>query len=147
MSQFELTEWLPYSPKTVFDFVTDPANAPQVIANVVKMEQITPGDVGVGTKYRETRRINNKEETAEMTISAYDPPHLYAMTAVTSGIDVTYRYRLTPKDNGTQVHLLGTVSASGIKKLMTPLVTAIMKRQDGDHLQRLKAAMAETAVG
>jgi hypothetical protein len=33
------------------------------------------------------------------------------------------------------------VQANGLKKAMIPVVTAVMKKEDGDHLENLKAVM------
>lgn len=34
------------------------------------------------------------------------------------------------------------VTGRGVKRLMAPLVAAVMKREDGDHLERLRDAMS-----
>jgi hypothetical protein len=38
---------------------------------------------------------------------------------------------------------LNEVKAKGIKKLMLPLVASILKKEDGDHLQRVKKVLEE----
>jgi hypothetical protein len=45
----------------VFGFLTDGANAPRVVPSVVRVEKLTDGPVGAGTRYRETRLMNGKE--------------------------------------------------------------------------------------
>lgn len=143
MSGFTLTEWINQPVEAVFDFATDPNNAEKVISGVTNMEQISAGPIGVGTRYREKRVVNGKEAEAEMEISAYEPPSSYTMTSEMKGITVSYTYRFVPENNGTRVDLICNVSASGLKKLAAPMVASIMKKEDGDHLERLKAAMSQ----
>ena len=38
--------------KDVFAFVADPNNMPKWNSAVVSLEQVSPGDVGVGTKFK-----------------------------------------------------------------------------------------------
>lgn len=66
MSTFEMTEWVAQSPKDVFRFVTDSANAPRVSDSVILMEKLTDGPVSVGTRYQETRLMEGKEQRAEL---------------------------------------------------------------------------------
>lgn len=145
MSGFTLTEWINHAPETVFHFSLDPANAPKVVAGVTKLEQLTPGKVGVGTRFRETRVVNGKEAAAEMMLTVYNPPHNYAMSAEVKGITVTYNYQFVPENGGTRITLVCNVAASGLRKLFTPIVAAVMKKEDGTHLQNLKQVMAEVA--
>ena len=141
MSGFTLTEWINQSPEAVFDFAINPENASKVIEGVTKMEQISSGPVGVGTRFREARVVNGKEAMAEMELTSYEPPRSYQMTSEMKGIVVSYRYDLVPENGGTRVNLVCDVSAKGLKKLAAPMVASIMKKEDGDHLQNLKAAM------
>jgi hypothetical protein len=39
------------------------------------------------------------------------------------------------------VDLVCEVKASGLKKLVLPMVASILKKEDGDHLQKVKDAL------
>jgi hypothetical protein len=97
----------------------------------------------VGTRYRETRLMHGKEQTAELEVSEYAEPNAYAMRNVTSGIETVYRYTLQPEKDGTRINLVCEIKAAGIKKIMQPLVAIILKKEDGAHLQRLKQVLEE----
>jgi hypothetical protein len=141
MSGFNLNEWIARSPNEVFDFIVASENAPKVAANIKSMVKLTEGMVGVGTRYRETRLMNGKEAQAELEIVDFEPGQRYAMKNVTDGIETIYRYTFTSEKNGTRVDLVCELSASGVKKLMLPMVASILKKEDGDHLQKLKKVM------
>ncbi|MDX1418299.1 MAG: hypothetical protein R3293_29130, partial [Candidatus Promineifilaceae bacterium] len=82
----------------------------------------------------------------ELVIQEILAPQKYVVSAEQSGITVTYTYLLRRERSGTQVDLQADISSNGLKKLMLPVVTSIMKREDGDHLQHLKVAV-EAAAG
>ena len=141
MAGFNLSEWISRSPSEVFDFITASDNAPKVVPSVTNMVKLTEGPARVGTRYRETRLMNGKEAQAELEVVEYEPGQKYAVRNLTEGIETVYRYTFHPEAGGTRVDLVCEVKASGLKKLMLPLVASILKREDGDHLQRLKKAL------
>lgn len=142
MAGFAMSEKIARSPRDVFDFITTPDNAPRIMPNVKNMIKLTEGPVGVGTRYRETRLMNGKEEHAELEVMEYVPGEKYAMRNLTAGIETVYRYTFHPEADGTHVNLVCDVQARGLKKLLLPLVVSVLKKEDGDHLQRLKSALA-----
>jgi len=141
MAGFNQTERISRSPRDVFNFITASDNAPKVLPSVQSMVKLTEGPVRVGTRYRETRRMNGKEQYAELEVVACEPDQAYAMRNVTDGIETIYRYTLHPEAGGTRVDLACEVKAGGFKKLLLPMVVSMLKKEDGDHLRRLKKAM------
>ena len=141
MSGFKMNEWIARPPKEVFDFITTSDNASKVVSSVTSMTKLTEGPIRVGTRYRETRVMNGKEHRADLEVVSFEPNQTYAMKNVTDGIETVYRYNFQPESNGTRVDLVCDVKASGLKKLMLPMVVSILKKEDGDHLQRLKKAI------
>jgi carbon monoxide dehydrogenase subunit G len=141
MATFEMTEWVARPPIEVFQFVTDPANSPKVISSVIRTETLTDGLVGVGTRYRETRLMNGKEQQTELEVAAFENGSRYSVRNETQGIETVYNYSFNPEKHGTRINLICHVNAKGLKKAMVPLVVNILKKEDGDHLQRLKNAM------
>jgi len=143
MAGFNKSEWVARPPKEVFDFITNSDNASKIVSSVKSMAKLTEGSVGIGTRYRETRLMGGKEQHAELEIVEFAPHQRYAMQNVTEGIEVVYRYNFQPERGGTRIDLVCELKASGIKKLMLPVVASILKKEDGDHLQRVKKVMEE----
>ena len=141
MAGFEMSERISRPPKDVFDFITTPNNAPKVVPSVKSMVKLTEGPVRVGARYGETRLMDGKEQHAELEVVAYEPNEKYAMKNVTEGIETVYLYTFHPEAGGTRVDLVCEVKAGGLKKLMLPIVVSILKKEDGDHLQRLKKVL------
>ncbi|HWI32520.1 MAG TPA: SRPBCC family protein [Microbacterium sp.] len=148
MAGFKMSEWISRPPQDVFEFITAPENAPRVVPTVKSMVTLTDGPIHVGTRYRETRVMRGKEEHAELEVVAYEPGQKYAVQNLTEGIETVYQYAFRPEADGTRVDLLCDVKAGGAKKLLLPLVVAELRKEDGDHLQRLKELLeAEGAPG
>src|SRR5687767_3590322 len=143
MTGFNMSEWVARPPEVVFDFITASDNAPKIVSSVTSMVKLTEGPVRVGTRYRETRLMHGKEQQAELEIVEFEPTGKYAMQNVTEGIEIVYRYNFQPERDGTRIDLVCELKAKGIKKLMLPLVASILKKEDGDHLQKVKKVMEE----
>lgn len=141
MAGFERTGWIARPPQEVFEFITSPENAPKVVHSVKQMVPITDGPIQVGTRYRETRVMRGKEEHAELEVVAYEPARHYGVKNHTQGIDTVYRYTFQPEANGTRVNLVCDVQARGARKMVLPLVASVLQKEDGDHLQRVKAVL------
>jgi len=107
------------------------------------MEKLTDGPIGVGTRYQETRLMDGKEQTAELEIVAFDNGSRYSVRDETQGIETIYEYDFRPENDGTRIHLTCHINARGLKKAVVPVVVNILKREDGDHLQRLRSALEE----
>ena len=143
MTGFNMSEWVARPPKEVFDFISASENAPKIVNSVTGMVKLTEGPPRVGTRYRETRLMHGKEQQAELEIIEFEPSRKYAMQNVTSGIETVYHYHFQPERDGTRIDLICEVKAKGIRKLMLPLVVSILKKEDGDHLQRVKKVLEE----
>lgn len=139
MNGFEFSEHIARPPKEVFELISDPSNGSKFVDNIKDCQKLTDGPIGVGTKFRETRLMNGKEASADLLVSAYEPHTHVGISTETEGIKVEYHYHLSPEDGGTRVRWVCELEASGLRKMMLPMVAGIMKKEDGDHLQKLKA--------
>jgi carbon monoxide dehydrogenase subunit G len=139
MNGFQFTEHITRSPQDVFEVLSNPARATEFLDSITESRKITDGPIAVGTRFFETRVVNGKEASAELVVSAYEPPTHVGISAEAEGIKVEYHYRLSPEGGGTRVNWTCELEASGLRKMMLPMVAAIMKKEDGDHLQKLKA--------
>lgn len=141
MANFEFSEWINAPPEKVFEVLSDLPNASSYVENIKQSVKLTEGPIGVGTVFEETRVVNGQEATAQLEIREYDPPRRLAVGNETEGIDTNYIYTLEPENGGTRILWQAELSASGLKKMMVPMVASILKKEDRDHLQKLKAAI------
>ena len=88
------------TPDTVWAFVGDPASWPETMSAITRVEVLTDGEVGVGTRFAETRVMFGREATEEMTIAAYEPPHRMLFQAESGGTKYESVMRLEPAEGG-----------------------------------------------
>ncbi|UUN27272.1 SRPBCC family protein [Streptomyces sp. FIT100] len=69
----------------VWEALTDLQGMERVLSGVTKVEVLTDGGFGVGTRWRETRRMLGKEATEEMRVTASEPPERYVVEAESHG--------------------------------------------------------------
>ncbi|MFE8941874.1 SRPBCC family protein [Streptomyces sp. NPDC007872] len=96
------------SPGRVWEAITDLPGLPRVLTGVRKVEVLTPGGFGVGTRWRETRRMLGREATEEMTVTACEPPDRYVTVADSHGMHYVSELTLTPDGTGSAPGGTGT---------------------------------------
>ncbi|MEV7567713.1 SRPBCC family protein [Streptomyces tanashiensis] len=91
------------SPGRVWEAITDLRDMPRVLSGVERVEVLTEGGFGVGTRWRETRRMLGKEATEEMTVTECEPPDRYVTVAESHGMHYVSAITLTPDGAGATI--------------------------------------------
>jgi carbon monoxide dehydrogenase subunit G len=120
--QFRITRRIEAAPDRVFDALTDFPAAPERIRGIDRIEMLTEGEVGVGTRFLETRIIMRRAATEEMEITAFEPGRSYALEC--TGCGCLYRTDITvrPDGNAAVVEMdMKTRPLTFFAKLMTPV--------------------------
>ena len=135
------------SPQEVFAVAADFPNAARVIQAIETMQMLTEGPVGVGTRFRETRKMFGKEATEVMEVAVFEPPHRYVLHAESHGSKYVSGLTFEPEDAGTRVTMhFDAEPLSFFAKVMSFLMKPMMKkmgelcRRDlkdlGDYVER-----------
>lgn len=116
--QWTESQQIAASPQAVFAAATDFAGAPKRISGIKKMEMLTQGPAGVGTKFRETREMFGREATETMEIVDFQPGRSYTLYAnacgceyrtvvsvkpAAGGSEVTFSFKATPLSTGAKI--------------------------------------------
>ena len=105
MAQFTTKQHIAAPLDRMFEVATDFGNAPRYMRGIAKMELVTDGPVQVGTRFRETRIMFGKEATEEMEITAFDPPHGYALGCESCGCRYHSEFTFRAANGGTDVEM------------------------------------------
>ena len=136
---FKETVYIDAPVETVFAITTDFEHAPMIMDNVIKTEKLTEGPMQVGTQVKETRDIRGKEIETVLIVTEFIPHQKYTVTSESAGMTVEYQYHFMVKEDGTTVDFTGLIHSKGLKNaLIKPLFERILKKEDKDHLVRLK---------
>jgi len=132
--------------EAVWAFMTDFGNAPKWITGVEQSSQISPGPMGPGARFKETRTIGRRSETYEIEVREYDPPRRYAAAAQAGKAEFVYSFDLAASAAGTEVTMVATARGKGLfARLFIGIGMRFMEKIDGDQLERLKAAVEGSA--
>ncbi|WP_394189950.1 SRPBCC family protein [Paenisporosarcina quisquiliarum] len=136
---FKETVFINAPVEKVFAITTDFEHAPFIMENVVKTEKLTEGPMQVGTRVKEVRNIRGKEVDTVLVISEFIPNQKYTVKSENFGMTVEYQYRFLAQEIGTTVDFNGLIHTKGLKNaLIKPLFEMILKKEDKDHLVKLK---------
>lgn len=146
MARLTITRHVNASPDRTFGVFTDLRGAPDRIPEIVSLEVLTEGDIGVGTRFRETRKMFGKDETVEMEITSFTPGSSYAVECESCGAHYGTTFQFTPSaQGGTDVEMdLRVRPISFFAKLMSPVagfMMGTMKKALDKDMDRLQAAV------
>lgn len=146
--EFSVKESIPGKQERVFAALTDLDAAPGWMPGDVKIERQSEGPFGVGTEWRETRKMLGREATEYFEVTGYEPPRRIALrvdgSKGTSGKgEFLFEYLLEPKGDETEVTLTGEIRGLGalsglVGKLMAgPMRKAVKKDLEAlaEHLR------------
>ena len=112
----------------VFELFTDLEHAADRIAGLDLVEMLSEGQFGVGTRWRETRKMFGKEATEVMEITACEPPNMYVADAASHGSQYRSIWKFSQAGDGTDVAMeFQATPVSLMAKLMMPLAELMMK--------------------
>ncbi len=136
----------------VFALATDFAGAPGRISGIRKMEMLTQGPVGVGTRFRETRVMFGKEATETMEVVDFQPGRSYTLRAHNSGCDYRTVVSVRPAVSGSEISFDFsarplTIGAKLMGALMGWMVKGACVKAVKQDLMDLKAAAEQPAAG
>ena len=129
MTRLEIERTINASPAIVFERCSDFANSADTVEGIAKVEMLTDGPVGPGTRFRETRIMFGREATEEMEVEAYEPPRRYTLIAESHGARYHSEFLFEEVPQGTHVKL--TFDATPVTlfaKIMAVLTKPMQKK-------------------
>jgi hypothetical protein len=146
MPTFTLSRVIQAPAAEVFAAFTDVENLPARVKGIVRVEKLTPGPVGTGTRFKETRVMFRREASETFEVAALVPNTRFELTASGCGAEYRCTYAFAPDPaGGTRVDLtVATRAVSFWAKLFTPLAFLMiggMKKCAAQDLDDLRAAV------
>lgn len=112
------------SPDRIWALASDFGNAAGRIKAITKVEILTSGPVGSGTRFREWRG----RQVADMEIAAWSPPRSYTLRGYAMGTEFTSDIRCVPDGSGTRLEMEVHVRPQTFgAKLLSPLISLMSK--------------------
>ncbi len=126
MTSIEVTRPVNAPPERVWKILTDLETAESVISGILSIERLDGGSgFGVGTRWRETRKIMGKEATEEMEVTAVKPGRSYETKAGNAKVEYVSTMFVKPRGGGAVV---GMTLAARPKTTATRILSATVGR-------------------
>lgn len=145
MINLDLSTLIDRPVKDVFAFVADPNNMSKWNAAVVSLEQVTPGSVGVGTKFKSVGEMMGRRIEGEMQVTAYDPDNQCGFQVKAGPMQVNLTLAFKTVGTGTKVSLNAQGNPGGIFKLAEGVMAGQVKSMMEGNLLRLKSVLEKGA--
>ncbi|MDC0743553.1 SRPBCC family protein [Polyangium mundeleinium] len=135
-------------PERVFEAMTNPEGFGDWMKGFVRAERLTPGEFGVGTTFRETRKMFGKEATEHFEVTTCVPGKRLGLkvdgTKGTTGKgEYRFDYDFEPAGTGTLVRTSAVIDMPGglFTKIMGKLMGGAFKKACDKDLDALKTYM------
>jgi uncharacterized protein YndB with AHSA1/START domain len=127
----------------VFAALTDIERWKDWLPNFVAVEKLTPGPLGSGSEFRETRKMFGKQATEHFRITRVQPPE--RLDLVIDGSkgasrrgEYVFTYELVPERSGTNVELTGDIRMPGLWGFVSRMMVGSFKKACHQDLEALK---------
>jgi uncharacterized protein YndB with AHSA1/START domain len=137
MIQHEVTIHLDKPVEQVFAFLMDTGKLATWQSNLIKSEQLTEGPLRAGSRFREVRRINNKETEIEGEITSLEPNRRLE-TKTSTRPQAMVSYSLDPEQGGTRLRYKFILITSGLMRLLEPVIASSIKKDTKADFETLK---------
>jgi hypothetical protein len=127
MIQHEVSIHLNRPVEQVFAFLADTSKLTSWQSNLIKNELLTQGPLRAGSRFREVRRINNKEEEIEAEITTLELNKRLETKTVTKP-EARVSYSLDPEQGGTRLKYRFILETSGLMRIMEPMISGSIKK-------------------
>jgi len=127
--------------KDVFAFVANLNNMSKWNSAVVSLQQITPGPIGVGTKFKSVGEMMGRRIEGEVQVTAYEPDTKTGFQMQAGPVQVNVTIAFKPVGTGTKVSLNAQGNPGGLFKLAEPVMQGRVKSLMEENLARLKSVL------
>lgn len=149
MPTVEETVSINRSPAAIWEFLLATENIPVYESQVTEVEQVTDGEVGLGTRYRGSTKVLGRSLTWTTEVVKFEPVTAYAAKTVEAKLPFSLAWTLVPEGEGTRLtYRLEAESGLGgvFGKLGEPLVVKAQQRTVRTNLANLKEILESGAV-
>lgn len=145
MINLDLNTLIDRPQKDVFTFVANPNNMSKWNSAVVGLEQVTPGPVGTGTKFKSIGEMMGRRIEGEMQITAYEPDTKcgFQINAGPMQVNITLSFKTV--GTGTKINLNAQGNPGGLFKLAEGVLAGRVKAMMEENLARLKTVLEKGA--
>jgi uncharacterized protein YndB with AHSA1/START domain len=128
----------------VFDYVADARNEPAWLPGAEKVEKVTDGEVGLGTRFE---GVYARAGKVSLEIVAFERPNRLTFRADARIVKFDDQIELAEVEGRTQLRARMTAEPKGVMRLMSPLMAKTMRSQFEGNWKHLGPALEGRSPG
>jgi uncharacterized protein YndB with AHSA1/START domain len=132
------------SPGDVFDYCTDLTREPEWNPKAKRVEKVTEGPIGRGTRY-EAEFLRGNPMTIELV--RFEPPLAWESVGRSRRLDARGEGRVSATKEGARLVMLMELKPKGTLRLLLPILGRFMHRQEERNLAAIKEALERSGAG
>jgi hypothetical protein len=137
MIKHEITIQVNRPVEAVFAFVTDGHNLAKWQADLMEHESLTSEPPCVGSRFREVRQIRGRPTEIRAHITEFEVNRRFA-TQTETFPQVNVSYSIQPENSGTRINYEFVMKASGLMRLIEPMISGSIIKGSKADLEKLK---------
>jgi carbon monoxide dehydrogenase subunit G len=131
----------------VFQTVSQIENFAKAIPAIVKVEFVTPQHTGVGTRFRETRRMGKREATVELEVKEFVANDRIRLVADAGGTVWDTVFSVKPAGGATELSMVMDDKPYRLPaKLFNPLLRGMIRKNVERDMDAVKAHCERSAA-
>ena len=144
MSEIVITRMIEAPPDRVFSTVADIRNYANAVPAITEVDILTEQETGVGTRFRESRWMKNREVTTELEVTEYVENERVRLIADSHGAVWDSVFTVRPAQGGTELVLTMESRAAGfIPRALNWLMSGMYRKALGQEMDAVKTFCEE----
>jgi hypothetical protein len=134
----------------VFDFVADACHEPRFNPQMLRVEKVSPGPIGLGARFSAEMATGRRRTPMTIEFTGFERPRRLASTTRLASMEIRGELAFDPVPDGTRMRWRWDLRPRGVTRLLGPLIGAIGRRQERaiwTNLKRLLEAKEEQRHG
>jgi carbon monoxide dehydrogenase subunit G len=129
----------------VWDFIGSFENTTRWSRGVLEARQTSDGPLGVGSRLQTVVKAFGRRRTADYLVTEYEPNHAFAFEVTSGPMTSRARYSVEPAEAGTRLTASGEAAATGLYRLLAPVLVRTLERHSQDDLANVKRILEAPA--
>jgi len=130
----------------VWEFISNFENTSRWSRGVLEARQTSDGPLGTGSTLQTVVKVFGRRRTAHYLVTEYEPNHAFAFEVTSGPMTSRARYSVKPAGAGTRLTASGEAEATGLYKLLAPILIRVLKRHSEDDLANVKRLLEASAA-
>lgn len=123
----------------VFDVVAHIERFSEAVPHITEVEFLTDQKAGVGTKFRETRRMRRGTATTDLEVTEYEKDDRIRLVSDAGGTIWDTVFTVTPEAGGTKLDMVGEARPyKFMAKLVVPLISPMLTKAIAADMDAIK---------